>query len=404
MNTMQNESTTSALRSMQNTKSMLTSPEAVERLSMVAASHMNPQRMLRVVAVAAMKTPKLYDVHPLSMLGALMSAASLGLEPNSPLGHCFLIPFENRRAGRMDVELVLGYKGMIQLALNSGLVSSIRANIHYDDDEAWEWDEGAEASLRHRPGAQEGAKLHAYAAAKGPNGFSAWMVYPWSRVLKIRDGSANWKSAVQYNKTASSPWKTAEDAMARKTMIRALFNMLPKSSEILTTGMDVDGNRGAEFGRLALNPDMAQSGEYIMPNGADIDHDDEPEAERPKEEATPRRRAAAKRDAATEKPADPAPKPEPVAEVEVKTAQEAETDPAQDAGAEAAVDADDPATVDASGHPVYQEVEMILAEGVNPATIRMGMEQQFAMLAMAEPEVMTAINKLLDSAAQAEES
>lgn len=402
MNT-KTETTTAALRYMQNTKTMLTSPEAIERLSMVAAGHLSPQRMLRLVAVAAMKTPKLYDVHPLSMLGALMSAASLGLEPNTPNGHCFLIPFENRRQNRVDVELVIGYKGMIQLALNSGIVQSIRANIHYSDDEFWDWEEGSNAQLRHRPGAQEGEMLHAYAIAKGRNDYEAWVVLPWSHVLKVRNGSSNWKSAVQYNKTASNPWSTSPAAMAKKTAIRNLFNMLPKASEMILMATDLEAGRGHDFAKLALNPEMAQDGSYISADIEEAEAQAE-DARRDEPDPAPAQKPAARRAKTEPKKPEPDPhlEPEPEQKREEQPEQKAQATPEQAARADAAGPSRDTGGVaaeqDYSQHPVYQEVQMVLADGIPVDTIRVGMDAAISALKMTDPGAYRAVEELLEQA------
>ena len=402
MNT-KNETTTAALRYMQNTKTMLTSPEAVERLAMVAAGHLSPQRMLRLVAVAAMKTPKLYDVHPLSMLGALMSAASLGLEPNTPNGHCFLIPFENRRQNRVDVELVLGYKGMIQLDLNSGIVQSIRSNIHYSDDELWDWEEGSNAQLRHRPGAQEGEMLHAYAIAKGRNDYEAWVVLPWSHVLKVRNGSSNWKSAVQYGKTASNPWFTSPGAMGKKTAIRNLVNMLPKASEMILMATDLEAGRGHDFAKLALNPEMAQDGAYI---NADIEEAEAQaeDARRDEPDPAPAQKPARRAKTEPKKPEpDPHLEPEPERKREEQPEQKAQATPEQAAhepdAAEPSRDTGGGASEqDYSQHPVYQEIMMVLADGIPVETIRVGMDASISALKMTDPGAHRAIEALLEQA------
>lgn len=409
LTTQTREPSNQEVRKFENTRQMLTSPVAADRLAMVAASHMNPQRMLRVVAVAAMRVPKLYDVHPISMLGALMSAASLGLEPNSPLGHCFLIPFENRKKKRMDVELVLGYKGMIQLAMNSGKISSIRANIHYSDDEFWEWEEGSKSYLRHRPGPQMGEKLHAYAAAEGPNGFSAWMAYPWQRIIKIRDNSANWKSAVQFGTTKNTPWFTAEDAMGRKTMVRALFNMLPKSAEMLT-GMDLDGGKNHDFGSLALNPEMAKSGEYLLPNDEDMDdgrfieHEDEVQAEVAPEPAKEEQKAPARQKpapratkAAAAKPAEPEPQKEQVVDTAEAETESLDDDLVEDGEFESAAGAEDQ-------HPLYQEAKgYIHSSGLSAKSIRTGLAARLDQLKKSDPNVWTAIDKMLSDHAASDD-
>lgn len=233
-------------------KELLWNEQAKAQLQQVAAAHMKPERMMRLMANAMRKTPKLAECDPMSLLGGLMTCAGLGLEPNTIMGHAYLIPFKNGRKGITEVQLVVGYKGLIDLARRSGHITSISANVHYSDDEVWEYEEGTEARLRHVPGAQAGDKLHAYAIAKFRDGGHAYVVLPWSKVLKIRDGSQGWQTAVKFGSTAKSPWHTHEDEMAKKTAIRALAKYLPLSVEF-RDALTVDGGQ-ADFANFAMNP------------------------------------------------------------------------------------------------------------------------------------------------------
>ena len=235
-----------------NVKELLWNDAAKNQLQQVAAAHMKPERMMRLMANAIRTTPKLGECDPMSLLGGLMTCAGLGLEPNTIMGHAYLIPFKNNRKGITEVQLVVGYKGLIDLARRSGHITSIAANIHYSDDEVWEYEEGTEARLRHIPGAQEGEKLHAYAIAKFRDGGHAYVVLPWGKVMKIRDGSQGWQTAVRYNSTDRSPWKSHEDEMAKKTAIRALAKYLPLSVEF-RDALTVDGGK-ADFAAFAINP------------------------------------------------------------------------------------------------------------------------------------------------------
>lgn len=250
------------LRQVDNVQQLLMNDQARGQLAAVAAKHMSPERLMRVTANAIRTTPKLQNCQPLSFLGALMQCAALGLEPNTVLGHAYLIPFDNSRKidGKWvkipEVQLIVGYKGLIDLARRSGHITSISANIHYDDDELWEYEEGTEAKLRHIPGAQDGKPLHAYAIAKFVEGGHAYVVLPWTRVMKVRDGSSGWKSAVQYGKTEKSPWFTHEEAMAKKTAIRALSKYLPLSVEFQdAVQIDNDGGSHVDYAKFAMKPE-----------------------------------------------------------------------------------------------------------------------------------------------------
>lgn len=249
------------LRQVKDVKQLLWNDQAREQLAAVAARHMNPERMMRTIANAIRTTPKLQECEPMSFLGALMQCAALGLEPNDVRGLAYLIPFDkkakNPQTGkwevvRTDVQLIVGYRGLIDLARRSGHITSISANIHYSDDELWTYEEGTEAVLRHRPGPREGKKLHAYAIAKFTDGGHAYVVLPWSHVMKIRDGSQGWQQAVRTGKTDEAPWKKHEDEMAKKTAIRALAKYLPMSVEMVDA-MTVD-EKAANYRAFAMDP------------------------------------------------------------------------------------------------------------------------------------------------------
>ena len=284
-----------------NVKELLWNDQARAQLQQVAAKHMNPERMMRLMANAMRTTPKLAECDPMSLLGGLMTCASLGLEPNTIMGHAYLIPFKNGRKGITEVQLVVGYKGLIDLARRSGHITSISANIHYDDDELWDYEEGTESRLRHKPGPQEGEKKHAYAIAKFTDGGHAYVVLPWAKVMKIRDGSQGWQTAVRYNNTAKSPWATHEDEMAKKTAIRALSKYLPLSVEF-ADAVNLDGGQ-ANFADFAANPaepldiTPARDDDDAMIEGdvgevAPPEPEQEPEPKAQKEEPQPQPRKA----------------------------------------------------------------------------------------------------------------
>lgn len=302
------------LRQVAEVRELLMNDQAKQQLAAVAAEHMKPERLMRVTANAIRTTPKLQQCEPLSFLGALMQCAALGLEPNTVLGHAYLIPFDKSVKGPNgkwekipQVQLVIGYKGLIDLARRSGHITSISANIHYSDDELWEYEEGTEARLRHRPGPQDGEKLHAYAIAKFTDGGHAYVVLPWAQVMKIRNGSQGWQSAVKFDKTDSNPWGTHEDAMAKKTAIRALSKYLPLSVEFRdAVAIDHDAGAKVDYAGFAMNPDEGATidGEFTEDEG----ENEEAPAEEEKPQPEPEKKPAAKSedkpkaDATTEEP------------------------------------------------------------------------------------------------------
>lgn len=59
-------------------------------------SVITPERFTRIVLSALSTNPKLAETTPQSFLGAMMTAAQLGVEPNTPLGQAYLIPYRNK--------------------------------------------------------------------------------------------------------------------------------------------------------------------------------------------------------------------------------------------------------------------------------------------------------------------
>ena len=58
-------------------------------------SVITPERFTRMVLTALSSNDKLAKCEPKSFLGAMMNAAQLGVEPNTPLGMAYLIPYGN---------------------------------------------------------------------------------------------------------------------------------------------------------------------------------------------------------------------------------------------------------------------------------------------------------------------
>lgn len=187
--------------------------------------HMNVDRLLRLAMTTIRTTPELRQADPASLLGAVMQAAQLGLEPGL-MGHCYLLPFKNNKKGITEVQFIIGYKGMIDLARRSGHIQSIYAHAVYENDE-FEYELGLEPKLVHKPSMDEnrGNFIGAYAVAHFKDGGYQFEFMPKSEIekRKLRSRSANSKF---------SPWNTDYEEMAKKTVIRHMWKYLPISVEI----------------------------------------------------------------------------------------------------------------------------------------------------------------------------
>lgn len=179
-------------------------------------SHISGDRMTRIALTALRSTPKLMACTPASFLGCVMSAAQLGLEPNTPLGQCYLIPRKN------ECTLLLGYQGMIDLTRRSGQVGLIHAHTVHEGDE-FEWTLGLNPDIKHKPGrdTHKNPITHVYAAVKLLSGGDAFTVLTKSEV-----------DARKARGAGGTAWSSDYAAMAKKTAFRALWTWIPKSAEM----------------------------------------------------------------------------------------------------------------------------------------------------------------------------
>ncbi len=330
---------TTPLRQVQDVKTLLFNENAKAQLQMVAAKHLDPERMMRVVANAIRTTPKLQQCEPMSFLGALMHCASLGLEPNTPLGHAYLIPFENKRKNVTEVQVVIGYKGLIDLARRTGQLASIHGDVVYSDDKLFSHEYGSNQHLRHIPGPRKGkiVAFYCYVELDMGHGTTAkgHRVMTLEEVIAHRNQySQGWKTAVRFNKTKDSPWSEenpAFEAMGIKTVIRRMASRgeLPMSVEFIQA-MDTDEER-VDYRKMAFD---FEAGPELLPDDEGESQDGEPaaiegkaeavkDAEKPKEESKPKADQAAK---VEDKPKeDPKPKAEPLRQLSPEE-QEAEAE------------------------------------------------------------------------------
>lgn len=240
-------------------------------LAAVLPKHVSADRMLKIALGAMRTTPKLMNCTLESLLGGVVQCSQLGLEPNTPLGHAYLIPFDNRRKGITEVQIVLGYKGLIDLSRRSGQVVSIAAHEVCENDK-FDYAYGLDERLDHRPAMDDRGRVIAfYAVAKLKDGGHAFEVMSRAQVEKIRDESQNYKFAKD---KAGSVWGQHFVEMGRKTVLRRLFKYLPVSIEMATAAALDDLNARGVSQELDIN---TIDGEFtVIPTGDEDDAGDGP--------------------------------------------------------------------------------------------------------------------------------
>ena len=207
-------------------KTMQTYIKAMEgEIKKALPSVITPERFTRMVLSAISVNPKLGSCTPASFLGAMMNAAQLGLEPNTPLGQAYILPYMNK--GTLEAQFQIGYKGLIDLAYRSGEVELIQAHIVYENDD-FECEYGINAKLSHKPAATDrGEPIKVYALFKTKSGGYGFEVMSMD---DVRAHAAKYSKA--YN-SSFSPWETNFEEMAKKTVLKQVLKYAPLKSDFV---------------------------------------------------------------------------------------------------------------------------------------------------------------------------
>lgn len=217
--------------------------------------HVDPDRMLRIATTALRTTPDLALCTPASFVGCVMQCAQLGLEPNTPLQHAWLIPRRNKRleAGQRECTLIIGYQGQIELSRRTDKVGPIYAHVVREGD-FFDYALGTDPYIKHKPSddvARETKPItHVYAVARGK---SAGELPQFEVLTKAQIEARRLRGAA----ADDGPWQTDYEPMSKKTGIRALWKYLPKSAEMARAeALDDAADRGSQV--TALDPAVAE--------------------------------------------------------------------------------------------------------------------------------------------------
>ena len=196
------------------------------QIAMALPKHMNADRLARIAMTSILRNPRLLECSPQSLVGAVIQCSQLGLEPDDIRGEAYLVPFRNNKKGTVDVQLIAGFKGLMDLARRSGKITAIYAEVVHVKD-TFSYRLGTEQFLHHikSDDINPGEVIKVYALARFPNNQCQFIVLSMADVDKSRQ-----RSKAQ----ESGPWVTDFEAMAKKTALRQLCKYLPSSVELAT--------------------------------------------------------------------------------------------------------------------------------------------------------------------------
>jgi recombination protein RecT len=240
-----------ALERQGNLKTMLM--KALPSIAGMAGRLVNPERLVRIALVASSRRPELLECSPTSILLSLLQAAQMGIEPETPLQHGYLIPRRNKNTGVTEATFEPSYRGLITVAMRDDRLQRIWARCVYSGEQ-FDIEYGTDDKIVHRPVFDSDARgdfIGVYAVAETKNGAKQFEAMNVQEIDLIRMRS-------QSGMNNNGPWKTDYEEMCKKTVIKRLIKRLPTDNEKLAAIIEHDN---------ALDdPDAGQVGDLPLLN------------------------------------------------------------------------------------------------------------------------------------------
>ena len=188
------------------------------------------ERFIRIILTSIQTTPELQLCTLGSIVNASLISAQLHLEPNTPLGHAYILPYFNSKKQQYYAQFQLGYKGIIDLFYRHPLAKVIYAKEVRSLDE-FKIYEGNRMEIYHKydhkvPKEKRGDVIGYYAIAELVNG-ARNICY-----MHIQDILSHAKKFSQAFDKEYSPWKRFQDQMCMKTVAKECLKFMPLSIEL----------------------------------------------------------------------------------------------------------------------------------------------------------------------------
>lgn len=228
------------------TQSWLKSDRLKNQIAQALPTHLTPDRFMRIIFTSMQKTPKLMNCTQESLFSALIDCSQLGIEPDGRRAH--LIPYGNQ------CQLIIDYKGLVELVMRSGEVSKVHADTVCDNDD-FEFNMGTITKHHINFRKPRGKAYAVYAVATLKDGNEVSEVMTVEDVEKIRAKSKS---------SSSSPWRDHWGEMAKKTVFRRLSKWLPLSPELKEKITKDDNQFDLDKNQEVRSPEQQGMADSIM--------------------------------------------------------------------------------------------------------------------------------------------
>jgi recombination protein RecT len=223
-------------------------PEVKNQLARLAPSHIDVTKVLETAFQVIKENNNLLNCEKRSLIAGIMGGLDLGLSFKKELGQAYLVPFKSK-GGSLVATLIIGYRGYITLAKNSGEVTKVSAHAVYANDR-FEVEYGTDEKLLHVPSeGDRGDFKGAYCVFFYKDGTTSFEYMGRKTIDAHRSRS---KAA------DSGPWVTDFEEMAVKTTVRHHAKFTPLSTERLAKAADLEERYIEGLPQADLLPDIPE--------------------------------------------------------------------------------------------------------------------------------------------------
>lgn len=235
------------------------SPGVMAKIKDVLGNEKVAAGFISSVISIANGSKELRKADPMTVVGAAMVAATLQLPVVPTIGLAYIVPYKGA------AQFQIGYKGLIELAERSGQFKNIIDEVVYEGQLVrknrftgeYVFDEDGRKS----------DKVIGYMARFDLiNGFSKTIFWTIAEV----QAHAN-KFSQAYRSGYNCPWKSDFDAMARKTVLKALFSKYAPKSIQMQNAIAFDQ------AAVKINEDIASGAEPINIDAFEVEYIDNPD-------------------------------------------------------------------------------------------------------------------------------
>lgn len=207
---------------------------------------------------------------PRSVVSSMNQAAAIGLSMNPAKKECYLLSrnVKMKQASGPDIwesriYLEPSYMGLNNVAINSGSIEWVQANVVRKNDESFV-DNGAGLRPTHIYDAfatndERGPIVGSYCVAKAGEDFLVTIMNK-EKLDSIRGRSETWKKSLKNGGTGAGTWLSDDEEMCKKAVMRNGFKTWPKTDKYARMEEAVHiSNENEGFEPLITSPEIKEN-------------------------------------------------------------------------------------------------------------------------------------------------